>query len=129
MSGAWRSAFATSAVAAAHADLRERLASPAVAVERMAPLDQGVELLVGVRWDARFGRASCCCRCERGRCSAVHAGRSPVDLDAAAAVAALSRVAAAHPEIAEIEVNPLLALPDGAVGLDARVVPRRGPAG
>jgi hypothetical protein len=50
-------------------------------------------------------------------------GRPEVDLDAAAsAVAALSRVAAAHPEIAEIEVNPLLALPDGAVALDARVL-------
>jgi acetate---CoA ligase (ADP-forming) len=142
------------AVAAAYADLRERLASPAVAVERMAPLDQGVELLVGVRWDARFGpvalvglggvfaevlrdvavslapldealarelllslRAAPMLRGARGR--------SPVDLDAAAAaVAALSHVAAAHPEIAEIEVNPLLALPDGAVGLDARVVPQ-----
>jgi NAD(P)-dependent dehydrogenase (short-subunit alcohol dehydrogenase family) len=50
-------------------------------------------------------------------------GRPARDLDAAAAaVAAVSRVAAAHPEIAEIEVNPLLALPDGALGLDARVV-------
>jgi succinyl-CoA synthetase beta subunit len=50
-------------------------------------------------------------------------GRAPVDVRAAAeAAAALSRVAAAHPEIAEIEINPLLVTPGGAVGLDARVV-------
>ena len=50
-------------------------------------------------------------------------GRAPVDVRAAAeAAAALSRVAAAHPEIAEIEINPLLVTPAGAVGLDARVV-------
>ena len=50
-------------------------------------------------------------------------GRRPLDLAAAAgATAALTRLAAAHPEIEEIEINPLLVTPDGALGLDARVV-------
>ena len=50
-------------------------------------------------------------------------GRAPLDVAALAHVAAaLSRLAAAHPEIAEIEINPLLVTIDGAVGLDARVV-------
>jgi succinyl-CoA synthetase beta subunit len=35
---------------------------------------------------------------------------------------ALSRVAAAHPSVSEIEINPLLVTPDGAVALDARVI-------
>jgi acetate---CoA ligase (ADP-forming) len=142
----------------AYVDLCARLAPPAVVVERMAPLDEGVELLVGARWDARLGpvvlvglggvftevlrdvavalapldeavarelllslRAAPLLRGARGR--------PPVDLDAgAAAVAALSRVAAAHPEIAELEVNPLLALPGGARALDARAILRGGGA-
>ena len=50
-------------------------------------------------------------------------GHAPLDVAAAArAAAALSRVAAEHPEIAEIEINPLLVPPDGCVGLDARIV-------
>jgi acyl-CoA synthetase (NDP forming) len=140
------------ALRAAFAELRERLAPPGFSVEAMAPVGDGVELLVGARWDARFGpialvglggvftevlsdvavalapvdeatarelllslRAAPLLQGARGRREA--------DLDAAAAaVAALSRVAAAHPEIAEIEVNPLLALPDGALALDARMV-------
>jgi acyl-CoA synthetase (NDP forming) len=142
------------ALVSACADLRARLAAPALSVERMAPVEQGVELLAGARWDSRFGpvalvglgglftevlrdvavalapvdeatardlllslRAAPLLRGARGR--------PPMDLDAAAsAIAALSRVAAAHPEIAEVEVNPLLALPEGVLGLDARVVMR-----
>ena len=50
-------------------------------------------------------------------------GRRPVDLDALARVVArVSGVAAAHPELVELELNPVLAGPDGVVALDARVV-------
>jgi acyl-CoA synthetase (NDP forming) len=50
-------------------------------------------------------------------------GRPALDLAAAArAVAALSRFAAAHAELAEVEINPLLVRREGAVGLDARIV-------
>ncbi|MDP9400836.1 MAG: acetate--CoA ligase family protein, partial [Actinomycetota bacterium] len=139
------------ALARAFADLQERLAPTALSVERQAPAE-GVELLVGTRWDARFGpvalvglggvytevlrdvavalapveadearrlllslRAAPLLRGARGRAA--------VDLGAAAeAVAALSRMAAAHPELAELEVNPLRVTPRGALGLDARAV-------
>jgi succinyl-CoA synthetase beta subunit len=36
----------------------------------------------------------------------------------------VSRFAAAHPELAELEINPLLVTPSGAVALDARIVSR-----
>jgi acetate---CoA ligase (ADP-forming) len=133
-------------------DMRARLAPPACSVEAMAPLADGVELLIGARWDPRFGPITL------AGAGGIHAealrdttvalapvdpaqaeamlralqiaplllgarGRPPVDIAAAAAaLSALSRVAAAHPELAELEVNPLLATPAGAVALDARFV-------
>ena len=136
---------------AAFEDMRARLAPPAFSVEAMAPVAAGVELLIGARWDARFGpvalaglgglytevlrdvsvalapvdeeRARAMILSLRGAPLLQGArGRPPMDVGAAAnALAALSRAAAEHPEIAALEVNPLLALPEGALGLDARV--------
>ncbi|HEX4009616.1 MAG TPA: acetate--CoA ligase family protein [Solirubrobacteraceae bacterium] len=141
------------ALAAAHAELRARLAPAECSVERMAALPDGVELLIGARWDARFGpialagsggihaeilrdtqvalapvdasRAETMLRALRAAPLLAGArGRPAVDIGgAAAALAALSRVAAAHPELTEIEINPLLVTPGAAIALDARIVP------
>ncbi|HET8980395.1 MAG TPA: acetate--CoA ligase family protein, partial [Solirubrobacteraceae bacterium] len=137
----------------AYRDMARRLAPPAYSVEAMAPLADGVELLIGARWDARFGPVALAgaggIHTEVLRDTAVALapvteaqaeamlrslriaplllgarGRPPVDLAAAAAaLSALSRVAAAHPDLAELEINPLLVTPAGAVALDARFVP------
>jgi acyl-CoA synthetase (NDP forming) len=121
-------------------------------VERMAPVGDGVELIAGSIQDARFGpvvlvglggvyaellddtavalapvdapQAEELIRSLRG--SAILAGargRPPVNVAAAAeAVAALSRLAASRPDLGEIEINPLLVAPDGALALDARAL-------
>ncbi len=140
------------AVAAAAADMHERLTPLGYSVEAMVPTDGGVELVVGCRRDPRFGplvlvglggiyaellhdvrlalapagadelEALLLSLRGAGVLSGAR-GRAPVDVRAAAeAAAALSRVAAAHPEIAEIEINPLLVTRSAAVGLDARIV-------
>jgi acetate---CoA ligase (ADP-forming) len=145
------------AAVAAYDDLVARLAPPAVSVEAMADLGNGVEVIAGCVRDRTFGPvlmvgiggvltevlADTVCALapvdpDRARAMLLglrgapllHGvrGRSPVDLDAlAVAVSAVSRVAAEHPELAELEVNPLLATPSGAVALDARVVPGQSP--
>jgi acetate---CoA ligase (ADP-forming) len=40
----------------------------------------------------------------------------------------VSWFAAAHPEVTELEINPLLVTPAGAVALDARIVTADEPA-
>ncbi|MCH6468906.1 acetate--CoA ligase family protein [Sinomonas terrae] len=140
------------ALRAAYAGMDGRLAAPAYCVEAMADLTDGVELIVGVQTDPRFGPVAMVglggimtevledvafalapidAESARELLESLHAaailhgvrGRPAVDLDAAAAaIASVTELAAAHPEIAELEVNPLLATPSGALGLDARIV-------
>ena len=141
------------AVRAAVADMGERLTPPGFSVERMAVAPDAVELLVGARWHPRFGACVVAglggvhaellddvavalapvdvagARALLGSLRAARLlggarGRPGVDVAAVAeAIAALSRLAAAHPELAELEINPLLCAPAGVVALDARVVP------
>lgn len=140
----------------AFARMTEHLAPPAFSVEQMAPLSDGVELIVGARRDARFGpvamvglggvyaetfqdvavglapldpeRAEQMLRSLRGAAILNGArGRPPVDVAGAArAAVALSALAASRPDIAEVEINPLLATPAGVLALDARIIPTEG---
>ena len=137
-------------------DMRARLAPPGYSVEAMAPLGDGVELIVGAKHDPRFGPVAlvglggvyaevlrdvavglapldheAALRLLRSLAGAALLGgvrgRPPLDLDAAAeATVALTRLAASRPDIAEIEINPLLVLPEGALALDARIIPQKG---
>ncbi len=140
------------AARAAYDDLVARLAPPSVSVEEMADLRGGVELIVGSVRDPRFGPvvmvglggvftevlADTACAIAplsvdaardlllslRGAPVLLGArGRPPVDLDGlAAVVASVACLGAAHPELVELELNPVLAGPDGVLALDARVV-------
>jgi acyl-CoA synthetase (NDP forming) len=121
-------------------------------VERMAPLADGVELIVAARRDPRFGPLTLVglggVHAEVFRDTAVALapvepdeaahlllslrcaplltgarGQPALDVAAAArAVSALSHIAAGAPWLAELEVNPLLVTDRGVLGLDARLV-------
>ncbi len=50
-------------------------------------------------------------------------GQPPVDTGAIAAMLdQVSQFAAAHPEVAELDLNPVIASPGGAIAVDARIV-------
>jgi acyl-CoA synthetase (NDP forming) len=136
----------------AFARMEALLHAPGYVVERMADLSAGVELIVGVQRDPRFGpvamvglggvltevlrdvafalapvdEATARRLLERLAGAPLLRGvrgRPGVDLGAVAAVVAtVSRLAAARPALASLEVNPVLAGPHGALALDARVV-------
>jgi succinyl-CoA synthetase beta subunit len=142
---------------AAFNEMTSRLDPPAFSLERMAPRGDGVELLIGVRSDEAFGpviviglgglyaevlhdvvvalapvateHAERMIRSLRGASLLLGArGRQPVDIAAAALAAArLSELAAQRPDIAEVEINPILVRHDGVLGLDARVVGANAP--
>jgi acyl-CoA synthetase (NDP forming) len=142
----------TNALVEAWHDLEERLSPPSYSVEEMHDLSDAVELLVGVRCDPRFGPVVLVglggtyaevhrdVQCALGPISSDLAtelllslrgaalltgsrGRPPVDIAGAATlVARLSALAAEHPDVSEIECNPLAVSPSGAVALDARIV-------
>ncbi|MFF3687193.1 acetate--CoA ligase family protein [Streptomyces sp. NPDC002187] len=140
------------ALLAAYREMHARLGAPAYSVEAMADLSDGVELIVGVDHDPRFGPVAMvglggvltetlrdvafspapvpAARAEQllrglrtaGLLAGVR-GRPAVDVAAAAdVIERITTVAAAHPEIAELEVNPLLVRPDGVLALDSRAV-------
>ena len=139
-------------VRAAAEDMLGRLRPELLFVEQQADVRDGIELVVGATRDPRFGPillvglggvlvevladsalalapvdpagAEELLRSLRtaARLDGVR-GRPAVDVAAASrVVAALSQVAAAHPEISEIEINPLIVTPRGCVALDARVL-------
>lgn len=139
---------------AAWVDLQDCLSPPSVSVEEQLDLTDAVELIVGARQDPAFGSIVLVglggfftelfsdIRCELGPVTVKTAkdmllgltgaamltgfrGRSPIDLDATAElVSSLSHFAAAHPEIGEVECNPVAATPTGATALDARIILR-----
>jgi len=133
-------------------DMLQRLAPPALTVEGMVSPAGSIELIVGARWDRAFGpvvlvglggiyaevlRDSAIALAPIDETGAVDLLRSlraapllfgtrgqPAMAIGAVArvVSGLSRLAARHPEIAEMEINPVIVTRDHALCVDARIV-------
>ena len=70
----------------------------------------------------RRRRTRCSARCARSRCSTATAARRRADVAALEdIVVRIAALAAAHPEIAELDCNPVLVGTGGATVVDARV--------
>ncbi len=146
------------ALRAAFAAMRLRTRSAAFAVEAMVRRPGSVELIMGVRQDASFGPVAMVgiggitaelladtavglAPLTRDRAQQLLGslrqaplltgwrGAEPIDLAAAAdALVVIARAGAEHPEYSELEVNPVLAHPGGAIALDAHGVLAAPPA-
>jgi acyl-CoA synthetase (NDP forming) len=133
-------------------EMQHRLRPTTFSVEKEAPLTLGLELLIGVKRDRSFGPVAlvglggisaelvndlavalapvtveqcvALIRSLRGAPLLLgYRGRPRLDIEAAAgALSTLSQLAADRPEIGEVEINPLLVLERGVLGLDARLV-------
>lgn len=132
--------------------MASRISERPFSIERMAAISDGVEVIVGTRLDEQLGPlvmvglggiftetlrdvqtalAPASPATMRRLFESLKGadifkglrGRPTTDMDALANLAAkLSQVAAVHPEIQEMELNPVLALADGALALDARII-------
>jgi acyl-CoA synthetase (NDP forming) len=142
------------ALAAAADGMRARLDPPSYSVEACVDGSGAVELICGIQVEPRFGpvllvglggmmvelledavlgiapvdpgeAADMLARLRGFPLLDGHRGRDRLDVAAAAdAIAAISACAAGQPDVAELEVNPLLVLREGVMALDARIVPR-----
>lgn len=133
-------------LAAAFERLQAALDPPSFSVERTITAPGAMELVIGCERDPRFGLialvglgglrvellddvATALAPVEEEVALALLADLRAAPMlagldqsSAARAVATLTHLAAQHPEIAELEINPLLVTPDGAIALDARLV-------
>lgn len=150
--GVWLGITDRDALDAAWRDVHARLDPPTCSLEQMADLGDAVEIIVGVRRDSSFGTivlvglggvhtellqdtqcalgpltpATAVAMLGRLRGAPLFRGfRGRPDVDVAAAgelISSLSWFAAAHPEVSELECNPVAVGPTGAVALDARII-------
>ena len=128
-----------------------------VTVQKMLPTYEGIELIIGAKRDATFGAVQMVgaggitAELYRDRALGLpplnerlarrmleslrnwpllagYRGRAGVDVDSLIAVLMrVSYLVAEHPEITELDINPLLVTGAGAVALDARIVCARLP--